>query len=82
MAKKKSSDRHVTQHPKGGWQDKQEGAQRGRRSATQREAEQKAKETVRRQGGGEVTIHGRDGKIRDSDTIGKKDPFPPRDKKP
>ena len=33
-------------------------------------------------GGGEVRIHRRDGKIRDSDTVAPgNDPFPPRDKK-
>lgn len=28
--------------------------------------------------GGEVFIHGRDGRIRERNTYGKKDPFPPR----
>jgi len=33
-------------------------------------------------GGGEVRIHGRDGQIRDSDTVGDgNDPNPPRDTK-
>ncbi|MDP3984720.1 MAG: DUF2188 domain-containing protein [Acidimicrobiia bacterium] len=33
-------------------------------------------------GGGEVTIHGRDGRIRDSDTVPPgHDPNPPRDKR-
>ena len=32
-------------------------------------------------GGGEVRIHGTDGKIRNSNTIGKPDPNPPRDTK-
>lgn len=48
--------------------------------ATQSEAEKRAKEIVRRSGGGEVVIHGRDGRIRDSDTVAPaKDPNPPRD---
>lgn len=78
---KKSNDRHVAPHPKGGWQEKREGAQKGTRHPTQSAAEQKAKEIVRREGGGEVVVHRRDGTIRDSDTIGKPDPCPPRDNK-
>ena len=31
-------------------------------------------------GGGDLTIKGRDGQIRSKDTIGRKDPFPPRDR--
>lgn len=35
---------------------------------------------VVREGGGEVRIHGRDGKIRDSDTVPPgRDPHPPKD---
>ncbi|HEY3079237.1 MAG TPA: DUF2188 domain-containing protein [Chloroflexota bacterium] len=37
---------------------------------TQARAEQIAKENARRSGGGEVVIHGRDGRIRDSDEVG------------
>lgn len=49
---------------------------------TQREAEGRAKEIVRREGGGEVRIHNRKGQIRDSDTVPPaNDPSPPRDKK-
>ena len=39
------------------------------RHRTQATAERRAKEIVRREGGGEVRIHGRDGRIRDSDTV-------------
>lgn len=49
---------------------------------TQAEAEKAAKEFSANSGGGEVRIHGLDGKIRDSDTVPPgNDPFPPRDKK-
>jgi len=49
---------------------------------TQRAAEQAAKEALGRAGGGEVAIHGRDGRIRDQDTVAPgRDPFPPRDNK-
>tara|TARA_R110002051_G_scaffold104634_1_gene177436 strand:- start:2092 stop:2334 length:243 start_codon:yes stop_codon:yes gene_type:complete len=36
---------------------------------TQKEAEKRAKELSSNSGGGEVRIHGLDGKIRDSDTV-------------
>lgn len=57
---------------KGGWDVKKPGA--GRASAhekTKAAAEKAAKKIVRNAGGGEVLIHGRDGRIRDSDTVGK-----------
>lgn len=47
---------------------------------TQAAAEAAAKEIMANQGGGEVVIHGMDGKIRDSDTVAPgNDPFPPKD---
>ena len=65
------------------WRITREGADRSSGSApTQREAEKIAKEMAGNSGGGEVRIHGRDGKIRDSDTVAPgRDPNPPRDKK-
>ena len=40
------------------------------------------KDLAHNSGGGEVRIHGLDGKIRDSDTVPPaRDPFPPRDTK-
>jgi len=49
---------------------------------TQGTAEREAKATVRQEGGGEVRVHGRDGRIRDSDTVAPgRDPNPPRDRK-
>jgi hypothetical protein len=49
---------------------------------TQRAAEQAAKQGVKHAGGGEVITHGRDGRIRDSDTVAPgRDPNPPRDTK-
>lgn len=51
-------------------------------TGTQAEAERAAKRMVAKEGGGEVRIHGRDGKIRDSDTVSPgRDPNPPKDKK-
>ncbi len=44
---------------------------------TQREAEKIARQIAINQGG-DVIIHGRDGKIRDRNTYGKPDRFPPK----
>jgi len=65
----------------GKWAAKKQGADRvSALSDTQREAETLAKQLAANTGGGEVRIHGLDGKIRDSDTVPPaKDPFPPRD---
>lgn len=49
---------------------------------TQKQAQDRAWQIVHNAGGGEVVTHGRDGQIRDSDTIAPgNDPNPPRDKK-
>jgi len=49
---------------------------------TQKQAQDRARQIVHNAGGGEVVTHGRDGQIRDSDTIAPgNDPNPPRDKK-
>lgn len=75
--------RHVVPNEKGGWDVKKPGSDRSSgHSDTQKQAQDRAREIVRKAGGGEVKIHGRDGKIRDSDTIAPgNDPMPPRDKK-
>lgn len=75
--------RHVVPNSEGGWDIKAPGAKRSSGNfKRQREAESRAKEIVARAGGGEVTIHDRKGKIRDSDTVKPgNDPNPPRDKK-
>ena len=77
------NERHVTPHPDGGWQVEKPNADRASaRTATQAEAIDRAREIVHNSGGGEVVIHGRDGQIRDSDTIAPgNDPNPPRDTK-
>jgi len=70
---------HVVKHGDG-WAAKREGATRaGSVHPTQAAAEKAAKETARREGG-EVVVHGRDGRIRDSDSFGN-DPNPPKDMK-
>lgn len=75
--------RDVVPDGKGGWKVTKPGAdQASAKAPTQRQAEQRAKEIVSREGGGEVRIHGRDGRIRDSDTVAPApDPNPPRDRR-
>lgn len=75
--------RHVVPNDKGGWDVVRPDGQRASAHAdTQKAAQDRAREIVHNAGGGEVVTHGRDGKIRDSDTIKPgNDPFPPRDKK-
>jgi hypothetical protein len=75
--------RIVAPRPDGQWEVKAPGADRASGVFdTQREAVQRGKEIVGNSGGGEVQIRGRDGRIRDSDTVPPgNDPFPPRDTK-
>ena len=78
----KQSNRHVV--PKGdGWSVVKPGSERASaRHDTQAEAQAAARRIVHNAGGGEVVTHGRDGRIRDSDTVAPgRDPFPPRDAK-
>lgn len=78
-----SENRHVVPNPDGGWDVKKPGADRAStHHDTQSEAERRAKEIVGNVGGGEVVIHGRDGRIRDSDTVAPgNDSNPPKDTK-
>lgn len=75
--------RHVVPNPDGGWDVKKPGGERASsHHDTQREADVRAKEILGNVGGGEAVIHGRDGKIRDSDTVAPaRDPNPPKDTK-
>ncbi len=72
---------HVSRRADGDWQAKKEGAEKASGIFdTQREAEKAAKDFSANSGGGEVRIHGLDGKIRDSDTVKPAvDPNPPKD---
>lgn len=73
--------RHVVPLPGGGWAVKTPGkAAPNSKHRTQNAAEKAAKQVVKTGGGGEVIVHGRDGRIRDSDTVAPgRDPNPPRD---
>jgi len=77
------NNRHVVRNPDGGWDVKKPNADRASsHHDTQAEAERRAKEIVGNNGGGEVRIHGRDGRIRDSDTVAPgNDPRSSRDSK-
>lgn len=77
------SNRHVVPNPEGGWDVVKPGAERSSsHQPTQADAIGRAREIVHNAGGGEVVIHGRNGQIRDSDTVAPgNDPNPPRDTK-
>lgn len=77
------NSRHIVRQPDGRWAVRAPGSSRASSlHDTQREAERRAKDILRHAGGGEATVHGVDGRIRDSDTVSPApDPDPPRDKK-
>lgn len=77
------NNRHVVPNKDGGWDVKAPGASRASaHTNTQAQTVGRAREIVHNAGGGEVRIHGRDGQIRDSDTVAPgNDPNPPRDKR-
>lgn len=76
----KGRDRIVSPRPDGSWANKRNDA--GKASSvhgTQAEAIQAARDMLARQGGGEMSIQGRDGRIRGKDTITPgNDPCPPK----
>lgn len=78
----KGRDRVVSRRPDGTWTNKRNDASKASSlHRTQREAEDSARGMLRRQGGGELTTQGRDGRFRSKDTIPPgKDPFPPQDR--
>jgi len=66
----KLNQRHVVQHPDGGWAVKKPHAlHASSRHSTQAQAHTRAKEILSHSGGGEAVTHGRDGQIRKSDTV-------------
>lgn len=70
---------HVVPHDDG-WAVKKDGAERASSvHRTQAQAENAGRKTAKAEGS-ELRIHGRDGKIRDSDSFGN-DPHPPKDRK-
>lgn len=77
------TERHVVPSEGGGWDVVTPGGQRASsHHETQADAIDRGRVIVHNAGGGEVVIHGRDGSIRDSDTVAPgSDPYPPRDRK-
>lgn len=76
----KGQDRTVSPRPDGMWANKRH--DRTRASSlhkTQAEAIEAARQMLMNQGGGELSIQGTDGKVRDKSTIGGgNDPHPPK----
>jgi len=65
-----SNQRHVVQHPEGGWAVMKPHAERvSSRHETQAQAQTRAKEILSHSGGGEAVTHRRNGNIRQSDTV-------------
>ena len=79
----KKQDRTVSKREDGTWVNKRNDSERATSlHKTQEGAINAAKDNLRNQGGGEVTIMGRDGKVRQKDTVPPgNDPNPPKDKK-
>jgi hypothetical protein len=77
------NERHVVPDADGGWNVRAPGADRASaHTDTQADAIDRAREILGNAGGGEIVIHGRDGCIRDSDTVAPgNDPNPPRDRR-
>lgn len=78
----KDRDRMVYRRPDGTWANERNDASRASSvHDTQKAALKAAKSMLEKQGGGELTTKGVDGKIRSKDTIAPgNDPNPPRDK--
>lgn len=69
----------VVESAGGGWDVKQEGAGGpASHHDTQGAAINAAHSMIIESGGGELIVQDRHGKIRQKDTIGKKDPYPPK----
>lgn len=74
-------DRSVYRRSDGVWVNKRNDAERAASlHGTQSSAWDAARQMLRDDGGGELTVMGRRGLIVSKDTIGKRDPNPPRDK--
>lgn len=78
----KGQDRTVSKRPDGQWANKRNDADRASSlHRTQGGAETAARDLLKKQGGGELTTKGENGKIRSKDTISPgRDPNPPKDR--
>jgi hypothetical protein len=77
----KPQDRTVYRNDKGEWVNKANGNSRATSvHRTQQEAIDAARTNLHNQGGGELTVQGRNGRFRSKDTIAPgNDPHPPKD---
>ena len=77
----KGRDRFIYRRPDGSWANKRNDADRASSvHETQKDAVDTARDMLKNQGGGELTIQGTNGKIRSKDTIPPgNDPNPPKD---
>ena len=73
------ANQHVVRR-ESGWAVKGEGNKRDTSHHDKQTDAIDAARAIAKSQGGEVVIHGRDGKIRDKDSYGN-DPFPPRDRR-
>lgn len=65
-----ANQRNVVPNPNGGWDVEKPGANRASaHTDTQAEAIDRARQILGNDGGGELKIHGRDGAIRQQDTV-------------
>ena len=74
-----SKNYHVVPSDAGGWDVRREGADRASSHHPNQSDAIDAGKHLAQNSRGELRIHGRDGRIRDSDSYGN-DPFPPRDR--
>ena len=76
----KGKDRTVSQRDDGTWENKRNDAERPSSThKTQEEAISSARDMLGNSGGGELAIKGRNGRIRDKDTVRPgNDPYPPK----
>lgn len=70
---------HVTPRPEGWAVQRENGNRASALTETKAEAEKIARDIAKKEAG-EVIIHGKNGRIQDSDSYGS-DPFPPKDTK-
>jgi hypothetical protein len=77
----KNRDRTISRRADGTWENKRNDASRASSiHRTQANAIDAARGMLGNRGGGELTVKGRNGRIRSKDTIAPgNDPFPPRD---
>jgi hypothetical protein len=77
----KGRDRTVSKRDDGWAQKRNDAGRAGGIYETQESAIRAAKSSLKREGGGELIVKGRDGRIRSKDTIPPgRDPNPPRDR--